>query len=353
MATPKSPHPVAADNLLLAVVASSEAPLLLLDGALTVVAASESFCRSFEIDPTAVTGRSIFGLGSGEWDVRQLRSLLKAASSGQADPITYEMDLVADRREPRQVVINARRLEFGDVHNVRLLVTVSDVTEARLAEKIKDTLLREKVILQREIQRRVANSLQIVASILLQGARKVQSEEARGHLRDAHYRIMSIGVVQQHLSASEGDEVELLPYFTELCESLGASMIGSPEQLSIEVSADHSAVDGDISISLGLIVTELVINALKHAFPGGRHGKIMVGYQSHGPNWTLSVGDNGVGMPKDVARAMPGLGSSIIEALARQLHARILVVDAKPGTEVSVVHNQIAAVKNEASAAAV
>jgi hypothetical protein len=101
--------------------------------------------------------------------------------------------------------------------------------------------------------------------------------------------------------------------------------------ISIEASADKSAVHADISVSLGLIVTELVINALKHAFPAGRHGRIMVDYQAHGSNWTLSVGDNGVGMPEDPASATPGLDTSIVEALARQLHARVKVADAKPG----------------------
>ena len=97
-------------------------------------------------------------------------------------------------------------------------------------------------------------------------------------------------------------------------------------------------------MSLGLIVTELVINCLKHAFPGGRLGKIQVGYQSRGPNWTLSVGDDGVGMPADRASSTPGLGTSIVEALAKQLSARVQVVHAHPGTIVSVIHTQIAAV---------
>jgi two-component system, sensor histidine kinase PdtaS len=130
-------------------------------------------------------------------------------------------------------------------------------------------------------------------------------------------------------------------------------MISDHHQLSIEVIADKSAVHADVSVSLGLIVTELVINALKHAFPAGRHGKIMVDYQAHGPNWTLSVGDNGVGMPRDPASATPGLGASIVEALARQLHARVKVADARPGTDVSIFRAQIAAVDEEAARAAV
>jgi two-component sensor histidine kinase len=110
------------------------------------------------------------------------------------------------------------------------------------------------------------------------------------------------------------------------------------------MDVDDSMVAADVSVSLGLIVTELVINALKHAFPGGRPGRIMVGYHAHGPNWTLSVADNGVGMPSSPALAKPGLGTNIIEALARQLDARVELTDAKPGASVAIKHSQIAVV---------
>jgi len=345
-------HQDSADSLALAMVAASEAPLLLLDGDLVVIAASASFCRSFWIDPSGATGKPIFALGAGEWDVRQLRSLLNAAGSGRSDIEAYEMDLERDQRETRRLQISARRLAFGDPADTRLMVTIADITDARLAERLKDDLLREKAILLQEIQHRVANSLQIIASVLLQSARKVQSDETRAHLHDAHNRVLSIATVQKHLAASRLGDVELRPYFDQLCESLAASMISDHSQLSIEVNADASKVHADISVSLGLIVTELVINALKHAFPAGRPGRIGVDYQSRGPNWTLSVGDDGAGMPVDPANAKPGLGTSIVDALARQLGARVRVVDAKPGTEVSIIHTQIAAVEDERPGAA-
>jgi two-component sensor histidine kinase len=331
-------------------VASSDAPLLLLDGALTVIAASKSFCRAFEIEPSRTAGYSVFALGAGEWDLPQLRSLLTATVSRRAALEAYEMDLKGDGLETRQLVIKAERLEYGDPDAARLLVTVSDVTDARLADKVRDDLVRDKAILLQEVQHRVANSLQIIASVLLQSARNVQSEETRTHLKDAHNRVMSIATVQKQLSLSRQGDVELRPYFAQLCQSLGASMIRDHNKQSIQVSGDRSSVGADVSVSLGLIVTELVINALKHAFPANRAGKIMVDYRSHGPNWTLSVGDDGVGMRSAGAPDTPGLGTSIVEALARQLHASVRVADKKPGTSVSIVHIQIAAVEGTPAA---
>ena len=89
----------------------------------------------------------------------------------------------------------------------------------------------------------------------------------------------------------------------------------------------------EASVSLGLIVTELVINALKHAFPRHRKGKICVDYRSDGRAWTLSVRDTGIGMPEDAADAKPGLGTGIVEALARQLGATVEVAAVEAGDD--------------------
>ena len=329
-------------NLAMAVIESSNAPLLLLGGDLTVVAASASFCHAFQIDPASVPGCKLAGLGKGEWHVPQLGALLEATVAGHAAIDSYEMDLKRQGQETRRLVLNVQKLDYGDAANIRLLVSVADVTDARLNEKLKDEMLREKAILLQELQHRVANSLQIIASVLMQSARRVQSDETRTHLYDAHQRVMSIASLQKQLAVSHLGDVRLRPYLTDLCRSIGASMIHDHSQLSLQARADDCVTSADVSMSLGLIVTELVINALKHAFPNQRHGKITVEYHTHATGWTLSVADNGVGMPKDPKDAKSGLGTSIIEALARQLHARIDVANAKPGTAVSIVHTQAA-----------
>ena len=351
MAAQKPPRSDPAMNLALAVVASSTAPLLLLDGDLTVVAASDSFCRSFRVGLGEIEGTEIFQLGDGEWNTKRLRSLLTATLSGNASVEAYEMDLDVKGAAPRRLVLNAQKLVYGHDAPARLLLAVADVTDARLAEKIKDDLLREKVILLQEVRHRVANSLQIIASVILQSARKVQSSETRLYLQDAHSRVMSVAALQQQLAKSGLGPVELRPYFAQLCQSIDASMIHDRDKVTLEVDIDEGAVDADVSVSLGLIVTELVINCLKHAFPEHRAGRIVVAYRAHGPNWTLSVSDNGIGMPKDPADAPAGLGTSIVEALSRQLKARVQVTSAHPGAIVSVAHTQLAAVSETVQAA--
>ena len=327
-------------NLAMAVVESSHAPVLLLDENRLVVAASEAFCRAFGIACETIAGQELAALGAGEWAIPQLQSLLKATASGFAEVKNYEFDLKREGRSTRCLVLNAHKLKYGTDEPIRLLLAIADVTEARIAEKMNDDLIRDKGVLLQELQHRVANSLQIIASVLMQSAKKTQSEEVRGHLHDAHNRVMSVAAIQKQLAVSAIDRVSLRPYLTQLCESIGASMIHDHEQITLEVESDDSRVSANVSVSLGLVVTELVINALKHAFPDGRHGKIMVGYGSEGPDWTLSVADNGVGMPAQPGAAKPGLGTSIIEALAKQLDSRITVSDRKPGTAVLLEHAQ-------------
>jgi len=143
----------------------------------------------------------------------KLNSLLKATAAGSAKIEAYEIDLKRAGQKTRQLVVNARVLEDGDHDRIRLLVAVADVTDARADARQKDDLIRDKAILMQEVQHRVANSLQIIASVLMQSARRVQSEEARGHLHDAHNRVMSIAAVQRHLAGNQR---------AEACVSAGA-----------------------------------------------------------------------------------------------------------------------------------
>lgn len=327
----------AATSLALAIVAASEAPLLLLDDSSNIVAASLSFARIFDIDRSVAVGRPLFEPGSGEWDVPQLRSLLDATRSGLPKVGAYEMDLARAERPTRRLVLSAESLSYADAANARLLLTVVDVTEARLAERVRSKILEEKTILLQELQHRVANSLQIIAGVLMQSARRVQSEETRSHLFEAHNRVMSVAAIQRHLAASRVNDIEMRAYLTELCESIGTSMISDAHDLTLEVAIDDSVTTADFSTSIGLVVTELVINALKHAFPGQQAGRIDVSYSGHGGNWTLAVADDGVGMPEDPLLQVAGLGTSIVGAIAHRLSARVERIDTRPGTKVSMV----------------
>jgi len=326
-------------SLAMALVESSKAPLLLLDDDVVVIGASGSFCNTFNLDPATIANRRLADLGTGEWDVPQLDSLLRATIGGAAEIDAYEMDLLRAGKPTCRLILSAHKLDYFDTEKVRVVLAATDVTASRLAEKQKDDLVREKQVLLQELQHRVANSLQIIASVLMQSAKRVQSEETRLHLHDAHSRVMSIAMLQKQLAVTELKSVELRTYFGDLCRSISASMIDDPQRITLETIVDDTAANSDVSVSMGLIVTELVINAIKHAFPNpAAGGKITVSFTTSEGAWLLAVSDNGAGMLVGNTRGKPGLGTGIIDALSRQLDASVSVLEAKPGTRVEVRH---------------
>uniref|UniRef100_UPI000A494732 PAS domain-containing protein n=1 Tax=Pararhizobium arenae TaxID=1856850 RepID=UPI000A494732 len=138
----------------LAVVISSNEPLLFLAADLSIIAASASFCRAFEIDPAPVTGKHLGELGHGEWAMPRLESLLMATVTGSASIDAYEIDLKRSDQKTRQLIINARKLDDGDLEHIRLLVAITDVTDMRAEARLKDDLVRDKAILLQEVQHR-------------------------------------------------------------------------------------------------------------------------------------------------------------------------------------------------------
>ena len=130
-------------------------------------------------------------------------------------------------------ILSGKKSGVAD-HGVADQTFISGHLVRRAVEREKDDLLREKEMLLEEMRHRIANSLQIIASILLLKARTVQSEETRRHLQDAHQRVMSVATVQEQLRGTgHGDLIEIGPYLTKLCDSLAKSMIGSDRSIRI------------------------------------------------------------------------------------------------------------------------
>ena len=312
--------------------------LLVLDGDLRVVAASRSFYATFQTTPAATQGRLVYDLGSGEWNNPALRELLERIipEHGVMDHFEVEQDFPGIGK--RTMLLNARKVFYEGDLNTTLLLAIEDITDRRSAERLLQSLSEQKDMLLSEMSHRVANSLQIIASILLLKARSVQSEETRGHLEDAHRRVMSVASLQQHLKATGmGEEIDVGSYLSKLCKTLSGSMIRERRPITLKVVAGAGAVSSEQAVSIGLIVTELVINALKHAFlVDVKEGHIVVGYEVEGKDWKLSVSDNGGGVPRDRNEKQSGLGTTLVKALAQQLDAQVETTSTRNGTVVSI-----------------
>jgi two-component sensor histidine kinase len=316
-------------------------PVLVLDKELRVITASRSFYSGFKVSPKDTEGRLLYALGDGQWDIPKLRVLLEKIIPEKGVMEGYEVEHEFPNLGQRTMCLNARQVFYEGSTNTTILLGMEDITERRNLEREKDELLLQKEVLLEELQHRVANSLQIIASILLMKARTVQSEETRLHLQDAHKRVMSIAAVQKQLHGSGANgSIEIKPYLARLCETLAISMIGDSRPISLKVVGEGGRATSRQAESLGLIVTELVMNALKHAFPHDKaEGQITVAYDVAGTDWKLSVSDNGMGKPRGVfARGKSGLGTGIVKALSHQLEAQVATEAGPDGTTVSITH---------------
>lgn len=337
----KSPFASAAGRRTLeqAIVDTVRDPLLVLDEELRVVTASRSYYSAFRVNPTETEGRLLFELGNRQWDIPELRKLLVDIIPRHTTIEKYEVEHEFPSIGRRTMLLNARKIFYEGNGATSLLLAIEDDTERRRLEREKDDLLNQKDLLLREMSHRVNNSLSIIASILLLKAATVQSDDTRRHLREAHERVLAIATVQEQLQSSAyGEPIVAASYLTRLCESLAASMISDNQPITLRVEAAPGAVTSEHAVSMGLIVTELVINALKHAFPDNREGTIIVRFESSATSWRLSISDNGIGIASSLTEppAKSGLGTSIIEALTRQLNGRLTISDASPGTTVSM-----------------
>jgi two-component sensor histidine kinase len=324
-----------------AIIDTVREPLLVLDQNLRVIAASRSFYRTFKVSRDDTEGKLLYTLGDGQWDIPKLRLLLEKIIPEHGAMEDYEVEHEFPDIGPRTMCLNAREVFYEEGSHRTILLGIEDFTAHRVLEREKDELLRQKEVLLEEIQHRIANSLQIIASIILLKARAVHSEETRLHLQDAHKRVMSVAAVQEQLHASGvGGPIEMVPYFSRLCETLATSMIGENRPVSIKVAGEGGSASSRQAESLGLIATELVMNALKHAFPTDKiDGRITIAYDVDGTNWKLTVTDNGVGKPDGIfAQPKTGLGTGIVKALAQQLGAKVETLAGPEGTTVSVTH---------------
>lgn len=322
-----------------AIIDTIHEPLIVLDSNLKVITASQSFYKKFDQTFESARGKHFYEMGGGLWNIPALRKLLGQVIPEQRAVKGYEVEHTFPVFGRRTMLVNAQEILFEGGARKMLLLSFFDVTESRSLEAEKELLLNQKDLLLKEMRHRIANSLQIIASILMIRAATVSSEESKSHLQDAHDRIMSVATVQQQLDPVEkGKEIEVGDYLKKLCKSLSRSMIGGRKPITIEVVATEGHVSSDTAIAFGLLTTELVINSLKHAFPEGRGGTITVTYTSMKSGWSLSVGDDGIGQGDDAKGEHGGLGTSIVGALANQLHAIIRTDNSKNGTTVSITH---------------
>ena len=247
-------------------------------------------------------------------------------------------------RPIRALIKSAGKREAGDTSKpfprLRFSAEFGQLSAAlsRMSGRINE-LLKQKDLLLRELQHRVMNSLNILSSLLDVQSRYVVDPAAKEHLAVARNRIVAMGTVYRSLyQAHTLEYVEFSEFLNTICNKSEAAYIGT-DKVSIDVEAEPLRLSGAHAISLGMLIHELITNALKHAYSDGvlGHIRVILKHKDNG-NIELRFSDNGRGLPDNFQiETTSSLGMKIIASTVRQLGGTLEINRLEPGTEF-VIH---------------
>ena len=167
-----------------AIIDTVQEPLIILGSNLKIIAASKSFYEKFNLDFDTTHNKNFYEIGNGEWNIPELRKLLEEVLPQNKMVKDYEVNHKFLKLGQRTMLLNAHEILYKNDRRKRL-ISIFDITEQRVLERQKINLANQKDILLKEMRHRIANSLQIIASILMLKAQSVTSEETRQQLEDA------------------------------------------------------------------------------------------------------------------------------------------------------------------------
>lgn len=213
----------------------------------------------------------------------------------------------------------------GDGSITHYLAIEEDISERKSWEERLQAQLKEKELLLKEVHHRVKNNLQLVASLFNLQARRAADDNVRGVLAAGYNRVQSLALVHERLYRSESlVQVDFLTYIERLTRDLKSSFLDGNDHIVVRQDVESIDLDIDMAVPCGLIVNELMSNALKYAFPNGEQGEICVEFYRRNDQLHLVVRDDGVGLPadRDLTKS-DSLGLKLVHILARQLQGEI------------------------------
>ncbi len=291
--------------------------------------------ESFAVPPKQFLGKNSFEVfGEKVYHERALEAISRALAGEGVQIFEYEIPSIAPGKRYEARIV---KLDEG-----RALSISRDITERRDIEAMKDTSIREKEALLKEIHHRVKNNMQIVSSLLSMQSSKVRDEYDRELFMESQGRIRAMSAVHDQLYRSKDfTSIPAAEYLSDLMTGLESSWARSDRWVRGSVTADKTALELERAVPMGLIVNELATNAFKYAFGPGDSGTISVSL-THAEDGTVSlvVSDDGHGFPQgfNVAAGDGGMGYTIINALVEQIGGTLtLAIPEAGGSEITIL----------------
>jgi two-component system, chemotaxis family, CheB/CheR fusion protein len=319
-----------------AIVETVRHPLLVLDADLRVISANRSFYESFQLTPAQTEQQSIFELGDREWDIPGLRSRLETVISEQNEFQDFEVVQTMPPQTSRILSIDARQIR-DDLQQQTILLAIEDITDRRHTEIQIQNSLTEKEILLCEIHHRVKNNLQIVSSLLSLQSNRIDDAQTIAVLQDSQNRVQAMATIHEILYRSLNFvDLNFAEYIQILVNNLFDTYIVDRATISLRVDVSPGLnIDIDRAVLCGLIINELVTNALKHGFAGDsaeptlceRPGELLLNLVTSGENLlTLLVANNGQELPTDFdVRKVRSMGLNLVMSLVKQIAGDLVV----------------------------
>lgn len=305
-------------------------PLVILDGDMRITMASRNFVRLFNAEETDLVGKRISELGQGQWNVTALRTVLDRVVP---DERPFEDFLIEDDFPGlghRVFKLNARKVYVTGSHDTSLLLAFEDVTDATSAERLKD-------VLAAELAHRIKNSLAVISAFVSFEIRRAAEPCAVGY-RAMQARINAVAQLYDVIARSSSfGPVAIQAYLDGIGSSIQSGLLGRGSEIAMAVETEALVIGADHAVPIGLLVNELVTNAVKYAFPGGR-GRIKLGFGRRDGDVVLTVEDDGIGLDAAAQRSSEssGLGSRFIDAFVRQLGGTLARAGGPGGTTITV-----------------
>ncbi|KYC41064.1 hypothetical protein WA1_23390 [Scytonema hofmannii PCC 7110] len=302
-----------------------------------IVYANLKFEKMFGYDSGELTGQhvSIVNYEDENMTAEEVNQAIRAAVLQQGEA-TYEVHNVKKDGTPfwcRATTSVFKHPEYGIV----LVAVQQDITEHKQAEEKIQRSLKEKEVLLKEIHHRVKNNLGIVSSLLQMQCRRTQDLQVTPILLDSQNRIASIALVHEKLYRSEDlTNINFAQYIPDLVTHLFDSYNIRSSHIKLHFQVEDVGLDIESAIPCGLIVNELISNALKYAFPNKQTGEIIVKLYEDEHHLILIVRDNGVGLPVEFdKKKTKTLGINLIQGLVKQLRGSI-EINSQQGTEFKI-----------------